>query len=68
MKHKMIGREVSEERLNDIIEENNLSGAIEKKPPVENKPTMQNGYNDDMTIRVEEIKKFVIDEIDKENT
>jgi len=52
----MIGREISEEDLEELKEINAANRFPDRRRTVENVATMQTGYNSDGTIKEEEVK------------
>jgi hypothetical protein len=59
VKPHMIGKEISGEELEKIIQINEANRSQEQLKTIENFPTMQTGYNEDGTIREERIKPYV---------
>lgn len=59
MKRHMIGNNISDEALHERMEINKANRTANKIKTVEIKPTMQTGYNEDGTIKEEEIKPFM---------
>ncbi|MBV7275288.1 hypothetical protein [Clostridium thailandense] len=59
MKRHMIGNNISDEALHKRMEINKANRTTNKIKTVEIKPTMQTGYNEDGTIKEEEIKPFM---------
>ena len=57
----MKGRELEPEKLQDIEDENNVSGIIDQKPVTIIEPTIQNGQNEDGTIREIKLEDVAID-------
>lgn len=59
MKRHMVGNNISDETLRERININEANRSADKINTVEIKPTMQTGYNEDGTIKEEEIKSFM---------
>ena len=61
MEPHMKGREIEPEKLQDIVDKNNVSGIIDQKPDIVNEPTTQDGYNEDGTIKEIKVEDTIVD-------
>lgn len=59
MKKHMIGSKISKEELDERMEINEANRSTDKLNTIEIKATMQTGYNEDGTIKEEEIRPFM---------
>lgn len=59
VRRRMEGREIPDKEVQSMKEGMDFDRTAYKKEKVENPPTMQTGYNKNLTIKEEEIKPLV---------